>query len=457
MSLRVRLVLMQVALTVLLLGGVSVYLASSFQGWTSEALDETLQARVHGLAGRLELEHGEVELEGDDEDWSHTTGPFRVSTARGRVLLTRGFARYAEVPVTPGVRTVELADGATVRVWTELVAPHERRGHGQRERVMITVVSPTGLFDALSARFLRGVLGALGLGALLGAAGAWVLAGLFLAPVHRLAAAVAGIEAGSLHQRVDAGVSDPDLGRLTAAFNAMLDRLEASFERQRAFVARASHALRTPLATVLAQTEVALRRDREAPAYRAALEDIAESARASGQVVEGLLAASRADAARERLRPAVLPVAPLLDEVRRLFALRAEQAELTLEVEAPEGLEIHADPGRLRELLAALLDNALRYTPKGGRVGLRAEPRPGAVRVEVWDTGPGVEADERGRIFERFQRGRAAERSAASGSGLGLAVVAALAEAHRARVSVEDRPGGGARFLIEFPDDLGPA
>ena len=447
MSLRTRLALMQVVLTTLLLAGVWLYLGAAFGGWGDEVLDAALAARFEGLVARLEVDDGRIELEGDDE--VAEGGPFRITDEEGRVRLARSFGPYGAVPSAPGYATVALPDGGAVRALSGPIraGPHRRRGPD----LTLTVVRPTGAFSALSARFLRGILVTMALAAAVGAVGASILAALFVAPLRRFAGEVAALEAGTLHTRITSPGPDPSLTRLTDAFNGLLDRLQAAFDRQRAFVARASHALKTPLATVLAQAEVALRRERSPEAYRAALEDIAASARASAAVVEGLLAASRADEAAEHLAPRVVPLAQVIDDLRRLVARRAEQAGLTLRLDEGADGAVFADPERLRELLSALFDNALRYTPAGGELGLTTAQTAQGTRLVVWDTGLGIAAEERAKVLERFYRGQAADTVGEPGSGLGLAVVAALAEAHHARLAIEANPGGGTRVVLDFP------
>jgi signal transduction histidine kinase len=119
----------------------------------------------------------------------------------------------------------------------------------------------------------------------------------------------------------------------------------------------------------------------------------------------------------------------------------------------PGGLAVPADPATLRELLEALLDNALLYTPAGGRCGIRAEPGTGTLSLSVWDTGPGIPEAERGQVYDRFFRGVAAQSSGRPGSGLGLAIVKAVADAHGARLRLGERPGGGAVFSVDLPQD----
>ncbi|MCA9554248.1 MAG: hypothetical protein KC933_29705 [Myxococcales bacterium] len=446
MSLRTRLILMQVVLTVLLLGGIWLRLGSSFAGWSEEVVDAALHARFDALTAQLEDEHGRLELDDEDDDG----GPFRITDGAGAVQLARGFTAYASLDETPGYRTATLPDGRAVRALTGTI---QRRHH---KTFVLTVARPTRTFTALSTRFLRGILVTLGVGVVLGALGSAILAALLVAPIRRLADEVAGLEVQALHHRISSPSRDPSLTQLTASFNGLLARLDEAFSRQRTFVARASHALKTPLATVLTQAEVALHRERDAAAYRRALEEIAASARESAAVVEGLLAASRADAAAEHLSPTAVPAAQLLDEAGRLFGPTAAQAGLTLELAASPGAVIHADPDRLREIIAALLDNAIRYTPAGGEVGLRVDTLDAGARVEVWDTGLGISESERGRVQERFFRGGAAEATGQPGTGLGLAVVTALAEAHHATLALEPRAGGGTRVVLEFPGELSP-
>jgi signal transduction histidine kinase len=135
----------------------------------------------------------------------------------------------------------------------------------------------------------------------------------------------------------------------------------------------------------------------------------------------------------------------------RLLALRAAEARVSLATDVPEELVARADRSALRELLDALLDNALRYTPRGGRAGVRGAGAPGGCATTVWDTGPGIAPEERARVLERFHRGAAAESTGAPGTGIGLAIVKAIAEAHDARLVLGPRAGGGLEVTVIFP------
>jgi signal transduction histidine kinase len=196
---------------------------------------------------------------------------------------------------------------------------------------------------------------------------------------------------------------------------------------------------------------VTLRRERTPQEYREALEEIAGAARESAGLAEGLLALTRADAAGAGAQRERLAAAELAREVERLFGPRAAQAGLRLEAQAPEALALVADRARLRELVDALMDNALRYTPRGGRVRFELREEGSGVVLEVADTGLGIRPEERERVLERFARGSAAQLSGQPGSGLGLSVVRALADAEGAALSIEPAPGGGTCVRVRLP------
>jgi len=220
--------------------------------------------------------------------------------------------------------------------------------------------------------------------------------------------------------------------------------------QQRRFVSRASHALRTPTTTILTRAEVSLRRERDPAEYREALLEIAAAARESASLVGHLLTLARLDERGPALQTEEVPLAAVARELSRLLAPRAAEAGIALEVDVPDGLRVRAEPAALRELLEALLDNALHYTPRGGRAGLRAAAVPEGVTLAVWDSGPGIPPEERPSAFERFFRGSAAQASGKPGSGLGLAIVKAIADAHGASLSLGERKGGGLEVVVSW-------
>lgn len=448
MSLWLRLVMLVLLLTTSLLGGLALYVGSSLRAWTLEVVDQELQVRADALVHEVHFKGHTLQVDDDDDDDLGRRGfPFQVETQSGSRLL--GGAGTGALGVTgDGLTTIE-EQGQVLRVLTRTFVPS-----GADEPLVLRVAAPLTAFSELATRFNSGLLVALLLAVLVGGVGAAVMARVLLAPLQRLTRDVAAINESSLEQPLDTTGLDPELSRLAVTFNGMLMRLSLAFAAQRTFVGRASHALRTPLASILSQAEVSLRRERTPEAYRGALEDIAASARDSARLAEGLLALTRADAAVTEQKTDFSAEA-LATEVQRLFSARAEVLGLRLTTDATPNLVVHATRGRVRELLDALLDNALRYTPRGGQVSFSVRREGGQVLLEVSDSGPGVQPAERERIFERFYRGSAA--SGLPGSGLGLSVVRALAEAEGAQVSVADAPSGGARFSVTLESPASPS
>jgi signal transduction histidine kinase len=300
-----------------------------------------------------------------------------------------------------------------------------------------------------------------------GVAGAFVLAGaLALAaallasylvgarisrPLRRMAAIAARVDAGELEPRIhEAGGPGNEVRVLADAFNHMLDRLSAAFAGQRAFVADASHELRTPLTVIRGQLEV-LSSQPDPP-----LEEVrrverlvqAEVSRIT-RLVDDLLLLAKSEE-RQFLRVETIDLRPFIEELWNGMSLTAERRfELS---EIPAGT-LRADPDRLAQALRNLARNAIEHTsPPHGLIRLDVAPTAGErLRFAVSDDGPGIAAEERERVFDRFHRTDAARDRASGGTGLGLAIVHAIVTAHAGRVLAGERAGGGARVELELP------
>jgi signal transduction histidine kinase len=232
----------------------------------------------------------------------------------------------------------------------------------------------------------------------------------------------------------------------------MLDRLDAAFERERTFVADASHELRTPLAILKAELELALRGDRSAAELRAAVASAEEETDRLVRLAEDLLVITRADQGRLPIRARETDVGDVLDEASRRFGRRALDADATVAVAGSDGLRVVADPARLEQAVANLVDNALRHG--GRRVELTASRAGDAVELHVRDDGPGFPEDFVASAFERFTRADPARGR--GGTGLGLAIVAAIAHAHGGSAGARNRPEGGADVWLALPGDPSP-
>ncbi|RKP59405.1 sensor histidine kinase [Pararobbsia silviterrae] len=264
-----------------------------------------------------------------------------------------------------------------------------------------------------------------------------------LAPLHALQSQIRARRPDDLSP-LDAQQAPLEIAPVVTSFNELLTRLEQNVAAQKRFIADAAHQMKTPLAGLRTQAELALRQDVSADVHRC-LEQIAASSENAARMVSQLLALARADAGLPARGMDRMSLAPLVRDVVREWFPSASARRIDLGLEAPDaGVEIVGNGVMLRELLTNLIDNAIRYTPAGGSVTIRlreedadsqaASPR--AV-IEVEDTGLGIPAHERARVVERFYRilGREAE-----GSGLGLAIVSEIAAMHQGTLDIADPP-----------------
>jgi two-component system OmpR family sensor kinase len=232
----------------------------------------------------------------------------------------------------------------------------------------------------------------------------------------------------------------------------MLGRLRGAFERERRFVADASHELRTPVAVIKVELEGTLRAGGHDPPVAAALSAAVEECDHLAQLAEDLLVVARSREGELALRRESIDVRDLLERVRDRFVDRAGRAGRSVRIDCEQDLRLDADPLRLRQALGNLVDNALRHGR--GEIVLRSAARDGLVELTVSDAGEGFAPAFAGRAFERFARADGARTSA--GTGLGLAIVKAIAEAHGGSAQIVPGPGGAVRISLRATSAAGP-
>jgi len=280
------------------------------------------------------------------------------------------------------------------------------------------------------------------------------------APVRQLTAAADRMSGGDLSARAPVHGRD-EIGQLAGQFNQMAGRLEASFaelasERDalRRFVADASHELRTPITALKSFNDLLQGAAADDPDARA--EFLAESQVQIERlewITRNLLDLSRLDAGLAALDLAEHDARDLIRATVHTFRAAAGEKGVDLALQLPTwALILCCDRARIELALSNLVENAIKFTPAGGRVEVGADADPDAVRLWVRDTGIGIDPEDLPHVFERFYRGRSAGRHAPTeGSGLGLAIVQSVVQAHGGRVSVESTPGVGSTFVMELP------
>jgi two-component system, OmpR family, heavy metal sensor histidine kinase CusS len=281
--------------------------------------------------------------------------------------------------------------------------------------------------------------------------GGYWLARKALAPVDRMAATAAEITSSRLDRRLATPDSHDELGRLATTFNDMIARLQRSFEEVRRFTADAAHELRTPLALMRTEAEVALRSPRSPEQDSRVLENLLEEIDRLTRLIAQLLFLCREDAGvatgdRQPVR---------LDEVIREVAdhvqVAALEKGLCLKLDDPASCRVLGDADRLRQLVFNLLDNAIKYTPAGGTITVRGESPNGYAKLIVADTGVGIPPDHLPHVFDRFYRVDPSRSDETEGAGLGLSICRSIAEAHGGGVQIESATTLGTRVTLVLP------
>jgi two-component system OmpR family sensor kinase len=287
------------------------------------------------------------------------------------------------------------------------------------------------------------------------AAGGYLLARKSLGPVTSMSAKARQISAETLAERIVVDNEQDELGFLATTLNDLLERLQHAFESQRSFMADASHELRTPLSVIQGEADVALaRRDRPSHEYRESIEIIQKAAGRLTRIVQNLFLLARADAGSYPMTRSRFYFDELLSDCVRAMRSVATAKGVALTLEVPPDLIIHADEELLHRMLLNLVDNAVKFTPAGGRVDIGAVCEEAGYVVRVSDTGSGIPPAEAGQVFNRFFRGDRVRRRLngnESGAGLGLPIARWIAEAHGGTLLLERSEEGGSTFVVSLP------
>ena len=421
----------------------------------------TLLDMTSGLHGYLRFDRGTVTVVVDESDASQVafvqtaTQYYQVFDARsGRRLLysdaldSLGFhfnssevQAYRDQPIVKDLRT----DYGRFRLSNSVISPPDGGVY------LLQVATSLQPMDRALARFLALLLVTVPAGLLVAVpAGRW-MAAVALAPLTRLAARARGIGITDLQQRLPVRGAGDEVDAVASAFNETLERLEQSVADMRQFSTALAHELRTPLAALRGEIELTLREARfgagAGPRLASQLEEIDKLTR----LIDRLLMLARAEAGEIPLAREPVDLQALTRELMDQLDLVAQEQGVVLERRLDDRVFVEGDVRWLERLTLNLLDNAIKFTPRGGRV-IVTLGRSGADAVlEVRDTGVGMSADELPHIFERFYRADPARSSSAAGVGLGLSLAKWIADRHQGHIGVESTPGTGSTFTVRLP------
>jgi two-component system OmpR family sensor kinase len=455
-SIRWRLTLWNVALLALSLVTFAVLAYVTLARSLYDELDQSLEARVHQV-----VESAQPGFFLNTIDFPHVSeiaspGVYiQVINPAGQVARQSDNLQGVQLPVDPSVLALNLTghtqlvttkiEGVPIRILNApIVFNNHVIGVIQVARSMSTIEATLGRLRLI---LTLGVIGML----LIGSVGGTLLIRAGLHPIDEIIQVAQRIgRAEDLSQRLDYQGPPDEVGQLAATFNEMLGRLERAFQAQRRFVADASHALRTPITTIRGNVELLLQQRNDPVAQEASLKAIQRETQRTAHLVSELLLLAQADAG-QTLEHQPVEMATLLLDVYQQARVMTDGVGVALGHE-DQGL-VMGDPDRLKEVLLNLVDNALNYTPGGGKVTLSLYHNEPWVLVSVADTGPGIPADDLPHIFERFYRAKGIKSRPGrpSGTGLGLSIARWIVEQHGGHITVESQVGKGSTFSVWLP------
>jgi len=431
-------------------GVIGVY--SLGQRYANLAYDRALFDSVVALAGQVALRQQELWVDLPPEARKLLVGSdgeqvlFRVIDLRNsKVIVSNGnlgpWPDEVPVPGQPSFRDTQIG-GTPFRVayGVYLVDIED-------VPALVEVAETLGERNSMTRQILAATV--LLMGAIIAVAVflVWQGVGRALAPLKMLEAEAAQRSSTNL-KPLNADAAPQEVRGLIGSINRMMARVSESIDSQRRFIANAAHQLRTPIAGLQLQAQLALKKEPAAP-VRAYLSEIEECADRTAHLIEQMLMLSKAEARDLVQTGQEVDLAQVARAVIERYLPQAVEQGVDLGYEGmPSGAPVAGSKVLLAELLANLVDNAIRYGRAGGRVTVRICDEPDATVLSVADDGPGISTAEQQKIFQRFYR---PDSSATHGAGLGLAIVKEIAERHRGEVALESAPGGGCRFLVRFP------
>jgi heavy metal sensor kinase len=459
LTLRARLAVIATIVSGLLIGGLSIVSYNVLARWLDEDVSTRLKELTDGLHGYLRFDGGvpSVEYNTNDTDQAsfvhEATRYYQIyDSATGDLLVQSPDMAPLGLSLTKGEVALLLASTLP----TDITTPY-----GRLRVINSPLMTPGGeilllqvgvslrSLDAALSRYRDLLLLLTPLSLVLAGAASWWLSRFALAPLTRVAVAARDIDVATLERLPTRGVSD-ELEAVTRAFNDTLARLEVSIGEMRQFSTALAHELRTPLAALRGEIELALRATRDGDLQRSLASQIEDIDRLT-RLIDHVLTLARAESGQIPLTFAAVDLGELAASLVDQLEPVAHARLIDLQCERMASVVAMGDAGWLERLLLNLLDNAMKFTPEGGRVVVRVCRTGHRARVDVADTGIGMAPDVVAHVFERFYQADPSRSSASGGAGLGLSLVKWIVDRHHGAIAVDSRPDHGSTFTVMLP------
>jgi heavy metal sensor kinase len=451
---RVRLTLWYVLLLAVTFVIFSVYLIVRFRDSLLHAVDDSLQITVSHTVASFDQEDVDERdrLTISRIEPSQGMNPnfvMRLISSQNEVWDTTGNLQDISLwsPTQAGYSTqTEKETGAEWRVFSQPVLTSRGETVAWVQAAQsLSLVNET--VNDLRAQLLLGVPFVL----LYAGLGGYFLANRALRPIRQITQTAQEITAQDLSRRLAYRGARDEIGSLATTFDQMLGRLQSSFERERRFTGDAAHELRTPLTVLKGQIEVALNRRRSSTAYEKILQELSAQVERLIRLSNGLLFLSRSDQQQLSFQPVDLDLCEWLEILVEQLEPLAREKGLKISTKIPADLPVYGDSDHLIRLFLNILENTLKYTPRGGEITITAKKTPDKTQVMIHNTGPGIPRQHLSHLFERFYRVEADRSSQTGGTGLGLAIAHEIVRLHRGDIEVKSEPGEGVTVIVNLP------
>ena len=460
-ALHVRLIFWYSALVVLVVLAIGAFTYRSVEHRLAQEMVETLTRRADAINANILRKTPPPTTEAIARQVGAVYSPeansrfIRILRQDGTTLYVSGTPKdelfnpdNIPVPAHPShsreVRNEPLPSGVALLI---VSVPQQVDG----ENWIIEMGAPTDQIDTAVHELLVTLMMSLPFLVLVAAAGGYLLVRRSLKPVEDIRATAEKITFGNLSNRLPVAATGDALEHLSLTLNQMLERLEAAYHQASRFSADASHELRTPLTIMRTELESIVQEPGLAENVRERIGSVLEETEHMSHMAEGLFAISRLDAGEAKMQHDRLDLAELVSSTAEQMQLLADEKKLAIDIDAKRVVTVEGDQTRLKQVVVNLLDNAIKYTPRGGSVSIQVFSFGTKATLEIQDNGEGIPQDALPHVFERFYRADKVRSREAGGAGLGLSIVRSIVLAHGGTVELQSTEGKGTNCKVDLP------